>query len=423
MNGKKGKRTLAAAVCALLVLALCTSSCSVISAQAKAYDMMKSVDPGGAAGRATDERFVGSAAETCFSLFKRSLDGEKNTLISPLSVMLALAMTANGADGNTLSQMEEVLGNGIPLSELNEYLLTFTSQLQSGSESDLKIANSIWFRDDGQNLKVEREFLQKNADYYGAGAYKSAFDAAAAREINSWVKKNTDGMIDKIVESISPETMMFLINAIAFDAKWQTVYNKEDVRQGEFHAPGGTREVDFMHSRESVYLEDAAATGFMKPYAGGDYSFVALLPDEGIAIEDYVKELTGQSFLNILSTAQKTPVIAALPKFSYDFTLSMNDVLADMGMTDAFSGELADFGKLGASTRGNLFISEVLHKAFISVDELGTKAGAVTVVVVTDTGMVETKTVRLDRPFVYAIVDNATNLPVFVGAVLDPLSD
>ena len=181
-------------------------------------------------------------------------------------------------------------------------------------------------------------------------------------------------MIDKIVESISPETMMFLINAIAFDAKWQTVYNKEDVRQGEFHAPGGTREVDFMHSRESVYLEDAAATGFMKPYAGGDYSFVALLPDEGIAIEDYVKELTGQSFLNILSTAQKTPVIAALPKFSYDFTLSMNDVLADMGMTDAFSGELP-ISESSAPRPGKPVHLKVLHKAFISVDELERKQG------------------------------------------------
>ncbi len=422
MSGKKRKSALAAAVCLLIVFAVCVSSCSAPLAQAKTYDMMKGVSARSASDRAADGRFIGSASDMYVSLFKRSVDGEKNALISPLSVMLALAMTANGAAGSTLAQMEKVLGNDIPLPELNEYLLTYTEQLQSGEEAAFKTANSIWFRDD-ESLKVEQDFLQTNADYYGADAYKAEFDAAAAGEINSWVKKNTDGMIEKIVDSIGADTVMFLINAITFDAKWERVYNKEDVRKGEFHAPGGKREVDFMHSDESAYLDDGSATGFIKPYTGGDYSFVALLPNEGIEIGEYIAQMTGQSFLETLSAAQNTAVSALLPKFSYNFTLNMNGILAEMGMPDAFSGDLADFSKLGTSAMGNIFISEVLHKTFISVDELGTKAGAVTKVEMQALGMLESKTVVLDRPFVYAIVDNATDLPVFVGAVVDPLSD
>ena len=163
-------------------------------------------------------------------------------------------------------------------------------------------------------------------------------------------------------------------------------------------------------------LDDGRATGFAKPYAGGKYSFAALLPNEGVAIADYVASLSGETLIKTITGAEKTAVSVSLPKFSYDYTVKMNDALKALGMPDAFFRRPGRFQRLGRSSRGNIYIGEVLHKTFIAVDELGTKAEAVTKVEMKDEAYVETKIV-LDRPFVYAIIDNATALPLFIGTV------
>jgi serpin B len=330
-------------------------------------------------------------------------------------------MTANGADNETLSQMEKVLGNDISLEELNQYLYSYVKSLPSEKKSKLNIADSIWFNDGQNNLTVEKDFLQKNADFYNASILKSAFDDKTLQDINKWVKTNTDGMIDKILDKIDQNTVMYLINAIVFDAEWKTVYNKEDVNKGDFIGAGGIKKaVDFMSSEEQLYLDDGKATGFIKSYFNDKYRFVALLPNEDISIGDYIKTLTGESFLNTVNNASKSAVNATMPKFKYEYSIKMNDALKESGMPDAFSEDNADFQKLGKSPKGNIFIGEVLHKTFISVDELGTKAGAVTKVEMSTTSVRETKSVRLDRPFVYAIIDSSTNLPVFIGTVMNP---
>lgn len=403
----------------LAALVLNFVACSVLTLDISATDLMKGINAEKVDGKAADDRFVAGIADFYLTLFKKTADGEKNSLVSPLSVLLALAMTANGADGDTLAQMEAVLGN-IPIDELNEYLYTYAGSLPSTDKAKLSIANSIWFRDEADRFTVKPDFLQRNANYYGAAAYKAPFDNRTLEDINKWVKTHTDGMIDKILDQISEDAVMYLINAVVFDAQWETVYNKANVNSGKFKSVSGKEQtVDLMYSEEGKYLESEKAIGFLKPYAGGKYSFAALLPKEGIAIGDYVESLTGAGFVETVKNAQNTQVRAWLPKFEYDYSVKMNEALKAMGMTDAFSGGKANLSRLGESTRGNLYISEVLHKTFISVDELGTKAGAVTKVEVVDEAYVEMKDVRLDRPFVYAIVDNATGLPVFVGTVLD----
>lgn len=413
------RRIMTAGLCLILMTALLLGTASCTSVKVQAADLMEGINAGTVAGKNTDSRFIGSMADFSIDLFKKTIKEDGNALVSPLSVMLALAMTANGAAGTTLSQMEAVLGKDIKISELNEYLYTYAANLPSGKDYRLNIANSIWFRDEADRLTVEQDFLQKNADYYGAAAYKAAFDEQTLADINNWVNAKTEGMIDKILDQISDDNVMFLINAIVFDARWKTVYSLENVSQGEFTAFDGSKKmVDMMRSEEAIYLEGAGATGFIKPYADGKYSFVALLPDEGTDINDYIASLTGGDFMSLLGSAQDTAVTATLPKFSYDYKVKMNDALKAMGMADAFDSGLADLSKLGRSTRGNLYINEVLHKTFIQVDELGTKAGAVTKVEVNDESYTETKIVRLDRPFVYAIIDNATDLPVFIGTVL-----
>ena len=395
-----------------------TAACDNIGTKVEASDLTAGITANTVSGKAIDGQFINNTAEFSINLFKKTLSESDNSLISPLSVILALAMTANGADSETLSQMEEVLGKDIPLSDLNEYLYYYVRNLLSEDKMKLAIANSIWFRDDEERLKVEKDFLQTNADYYHASIYKAPFDQTTLDDINNWVNINTDGMIDQIIDQIDADTVMYLINAVVFDAEWQNVYNKENIYEDEFTAVDGEKHnVEFMRSVESSYLDDGNATGFVKPYYDGKYSFVTLLPNQGVSIDDYIESLSGESFIALLDNTENTPVNASLPKFSYDYEIKMNDALKALGMPEGFSPDDADFSKMGHSSIGNIYIGKVLHKTYITVDELGTKAGAVTKVEMNDEAYMETKNVVLDRPFVYAIIDNETDLPIFIGVV------
>ena len=422
------KIRIAISILLIAAIAIGVAGCSrsaLTTRAMNATDLMDSISPNSVSGRVADAAFTASMADFSVELFKRSITDGENSLISPLSVMLALAMTANGADGETLAQMEALLGGGIPLAELNEYLYSYAQSFPSIEKSKLSIANSIWFRDDGESLQIHADFLQRNADYFDAAVYSAAFDGQTVRDINNWVSANTDRMIDTILNEISDLDMLFLINAVIFDAEWLNVYHRENVRKGDFTDINGTvRNIDFMHSSEYAYLEDGMATGFIKPYANGAYSFAALLPNEGVPIEEYIESLTGAGLLDTLGSRQDVLVYTSMPKFEFDYSISMIDALEALGIHDAFDEFIANFGSMGMSMipdYPNLYISEVLHKTFISVDELGTKAGAVTMVSVGAGGSampIEPKIVDLDRPFVFAIIDNATNLPVFIGTLM-----
>lgn len=411
------------AILSLILICSMAVNLTGCATKVQAADLMEGVKANTVTGKVADDAFAQSQMRLAVELFQSSVleSKDENVLISPLSIQLALAMTANGADGDTKAEMEALLGGEISLEDLNEYLYSYVNNLPSAEKYKLQIANSIWFRDDEGRLQVEKGFLQKNADYYGAQAYKAAFDDQTLKDINNWVKDHTDGMIDSILDQIDEDAVMYLINALVFDAEWQHVYDKSDVYKGKFTNIGGTeKQVDMMHSEETVYLQDENAIGFMKPYSGSKYNFAVLLPNEGIDIYEYIAGLTGESLMETLSTPQLGMVMATLPKFSYEYELTMNDVLKELGMPSAFSGDTADFSKMAHSSRGNIYIGDVLHKTFISVDELGTKAGAVTKVQMNDESAPMSEwVVTLNRPFVYMIIDNETNLPVFIGTVMD----
>lgn len=400
----------------LLSLVLSLASCETV---VKANDLMEGVTPNEVSP--LDDLSSQSANATDFAvrLLKASATDGENTLISPLSVMSALSMTANGAKGETLSQMEAVLG--MPVDDLNLYLYTYMKELPQAEKYKLSLANSIWFTDDDR-FTPNTDFLQTNADYYGAGAYKAPFNKQTCKDINNWVKKETDGMIEDILDEIPADAVMYLVNALAFEAEWADVYEKGQVRDGEFTKENGEKQsVKLMYSQEGKYLESDNAIGFMKNYAGGKYAFVALLPNEGVSISDYVASLDGEALHSLLSNPSSATVNAAIPKFESEFSAEMSDILKGMGMTDAFDGGTADFSGLGSSSRGNIFIGRVLHKTFISVGEKGTKAGAATVVEMRDECAIEIidpKQVYLDRPFVYMLVDCENNLPFFIGTLM-----
>jgi len=405
----------------IMLLAISLSMFSACGAP-QAQDLMIGINPKGIAGDSIEITDVSNAAVTDFAvrLFKASMEDGKNTLISPLSVLAALSMTANGADNDTLAQMQNVLGMSIE--QLNLWIQEYMANLPEEEKYKLSLANSIWFTDD-ERFTVNEDFLQINADYYGADIYSAAFDEKTCKEINKWVEDKTDGMIKNILDQIPADAVMYLINALAFDAEWQDIYFESRVRKGEFTTENGEkRDVDMMYSEESKYLEDENATGFIKYYKDRKYAFAALLPNEGISVSEYIASLDGEHLNDLLSNTESAVVYASIPKFETEYDVEMSEVLIGMGMPDAFSGAAADFSKLGHSAAGNIFISRVLHKTFISVDERGTKAGAATVVEVEEEcamEVIDPKRVYLDRPFVYMLIDCETNLPFFIGTMMD----
>ena len=398
------------------------TACSKVSAD----DLMKDVP-----AKAVDvlpDMDAGAAAATDFGvrLFQTSMEEGKNTLISPLSVLYALAMTANGADGETLAQMQQVLG--MDSDDLNCYMLAYMDLLPEAEEYKMSLANSIWFKDD-PNFTVNESFLQTNADYYGSSIYKAAFDEGTRNDINNWVKEHTDEMIPEILDEIPDEAIMYLVNALAFEAQWDDVYDEFQVRDGIFTKEDGTKQdVEMMHADEYKYLSDDLATGFIKYYEGRKYAFAALLPNEGVTVQQYVDSLTGSHLQKMLADPEEIQVFTCIPKFESEYDIEMSEVLQEMGMTDAFDWRIADFSKLGTyNVDGmNICINRVLHKTFISVAEQGTKAGASTAVEMVAEGAAEIQEYRevvLDRPFVYVLIDCETNLTFFIGTMMDVNGD
>jgi len=352
------------------------------------------------------------------SLLRETMTAGENALVSPLSVLCALGMTANGAREQTLAQMEAAFG--MDRQTLNRWLFAFLQQLPREKTCRLLLSNSLWFRD-APDLTVEQLFLQTNANYYGADIYKAPFDDSTLRQINDLVKEKTDGMIDGILDEIPADAMMYLVNALCFDAQWSKPYLESQMWNGTFTTEDGqSRTVTMMRSEESRFLEDANATGFLKYYEGRRCAFAALLPREGLSVEDYLAGLTGENLQRMLEDAGSTTVYAQLPKFETEFSAELGAALEAMGMTDAFDGSKADLRALGSSSQGNLYINRVLHKTFLSVDGMGTRAGASTVVeVMKESALENTETVILDRPFVYMLIDCETNLPFFMGTMRD----
>lgn len=394
-------------VCAIVIgLAGC-------STRIKAMNLMKDIKPNTI--KSMDDLSANNVAVTDFAvrLFQASEKSGENTLISPLSALCALSMTANGAQGETLAQMERVLG--MTTGELNLYLYSYMKNLPRGNKYKMNLANSIWFTDD-DSFTVNRSFLQSNADYYSAAIYETPFNKQTCKDINNWIKRETDGMIPTMLDEVPADAVMYLVNALAFEAEWMEIYEKNQVKKGTFTKEDGTRQdATFLNGTESLYLEDEQATGFMKKYNGGQYAFVALLPKDGISVSEYVAALDGADLHAMLSNPQHTTVYTTLPKFETEYDVEMSGILKGMGMPNAFNSN-ADFSGISPS---GIYISRVLHKTFISVAERGTKAGAATAVEMNCTGYPQDpKEVYPDRPFVYMLVDLENNIPFFIGTLM-----
>ncbi|MBR6994891.1 MAG: hypothetical protein IKH96_02605 [Ruminococcus sp.] len=381
-----------------------------------------------AEGTQTDEAFAKAEMKFGVDLLKKCY-AERNTdnvLLSPLSISSALSMTANGADGETRAEMEKVLGDDLTIDDINEYMAYYISDLPDEEKEKVYLADSVWFRD-APVLKVQEEFLETNKKFYNAEIYKSPFDSSTVKDVNSWVNKNTKGMIPSLIsdKNIKQNSMMMLINTLYFESEWRSPYYS--TYKGEFtDLEGNKHTIDEMNSMEYQYFDLGNADAFKKPYINEDYSFVGILPHEDVPFDSFVEGLDGKTLVDGLKEYEDPDTLdlyVMIPKFKYNYEKSLSDILPMLGMEKAFDPALADFSRMNdMSVEGAapLYIDDVLHKTKIEVTEKGTKASAATAVVMGAgaSAPVEKKKVYiyLDRPFVYMIVDK-NNVPLFIGAV------
>lgn len=351
-----------------------------------------------------------AAADFAVSLLQASsTENGENLILSPYSTLFALAMAANGADGETLAQMEEVFG--MSSEELNNFLYLCREK----AREELSSANSIWVRD-GKAADVRPEFLQTNTNYLRAQIFRAAFDGQTLADINEWVSAQTKERIKEMLKELDDDTVMILLNALSFDGEWESPFEGYRTHDSLFYpAIGEAQEVQMMSDTVYGYLEDGKATGFVKDYKNG-YSFVALLPNEGVSMEEYVASLSGSALLETVAGARDERVEIAMPKLEAECSLELGSALAAMGMEKAFS-RAADFSRIDGTKE--LYISKVLHKTYLKIDEEGTEAAASTAIdLAPKSAPIELgKRVLLNRPFVMVIMDNESNTILFAGIV------
>lgn len=345
---------------------------------------------------------------------------EDNVLVSPFSLEMGFALVENGADGNTLSEIEKVIGGGVSVNDMNRDLGYLSSRMTSDQDVKWNVANSIWVNTDGNSdVTLKDEYLNTVSSYYNPEISGLVFDDAAKDKINNWVNEETLGMIPSIIGE-PPQGRMMLINAVAFKGEWNQAFDDASIIEDfVFNNNDGSKSsVTMLCGDSDKYFTFGDGEGFKVDYKGGQYSFVGILPPEGVDIKDYVQSLIDNdvSLVESMEYGSDKECSYYLPEFKTEYSHEMKPVMQNLGMNEAFI-ESADFSKLN---NGNgLYISRVLHKTYIDVNREGTEAAAVTAIQMTEGCVMEPEdpiVINLNRPFIYMIVDNVTHMPIFLGA-------
>ena len=349
----------------------------------------------------------------------------ENPVLSPLSAYLCLAMLMPGANENTKAEFEKILG--ADWDYVSALAADIAAQLEkTGGSTKLDLANSIWTDDD--KAVIEEEWLKTVKAYFGPDIYSADLPSdGALKAINKWVNDKTNGMIPKLHdENYDKDTIMVLLNALYMKADWAHKFEGQDTYDREFtKADGSTVTVPFMNMFEAYesYIKTDGAEGIMLPYDDGRLAFIALKPDDGDA-RKYAAGFTGAKLKEALAAAKAdTFVTVNMPKFDTEYSVYLTDALKAMGMTDAFDPDLADLTGAGRGVDGPLYISYVFQKVKVDVNEEGTEAAAVTEIATAEGCALpadEPIVLTFDKPFVYAIVDTETGVPLFAGVMENP---
>lgn len=414
-------RSLVLALTVLLVMPAGFTACS-----------KEKVEPGPKEIRLSAEQFelIEDNTVFAFELLRQvasDADAEENVFISPLSVSLALAMTLNGAEGETLDAMRQAMQlTGLGMEEINEaYKRLMADLLSVDPRVVLNIANSIWYC---ESFQVQPPFIEINRHYYDAEVEALDFNSSGAVEaINRWVAEKTNDLIESIIEEIPQQAVMYLVNAIYFKGDWRYAFDKDETAPDSFIlSDGSVVQVPVMHQQAGLaYHVSERFTAAELPYGRGNYSMVVLLPNEGFTVDQVIESMDRQAWA-ALTGGLDMPIQldVKLPRFRFAFEQKLKPALSRMGMELAFTPFEADFS--GINPDADLFINEVFHKAFVDVNEEGTEAAAVTAVEVGVTsigGPTSPIPFHVNRPFLFLIKEKYTNAVIFAGRVMLPTEE
>lgn len=354
------------------------------------------------------------ATELFHSVYK-SEKGSDNFCISPVSASWALSMAANGASGITAAQMYAALGfKGVTTDTINLFQQKSVCRLATLDPEAVKVgvANSAWV---DSNFKVEKDFIRKNRTFYDAAVKNLPFGAAAVKQINDWCAEKTAGKISEIIKELSPSSRMVLVNALYFNARWKAPFIKSRTIEDTFTKENGEKvKVQMMRQKfDTQYYEDENVQMASKPFGRGIYSMYFILPREGVSMDKAAEELAA-NFTLWCDKSERYEVDLSLPRFKSEYGTSLKKTLQAMGIEKAFTPGVAEFRGI---SKEDIYIGNVLQNTFIKVDEEGAEAAAVTSVMLEATalGPPETKKMKIDRPFFYAIRENGSGNILFIG--------
>ena len=356
------------------------------------------------------EDYTGKYNEITRSLIKHFAKVKKgeNIVLSPMSVIMLLGILADAVGGKTRDEIVRIIGDGFSYEEL----MTILKQIQEeASETGALMSSNAVCVNDTIKGSIKDGYEEHLKESFDGRLFLSA---DIVKDVNAWVKEKTNGMIENAADESMNQTLACLMNAIAFCAEWMEEYEEDDIHEGDFNNADGTvSEVQMLESSEDTYIEDDFFTGFMKPYKDEQYAFMALLPKKK-SVSFLLRAVKQIDFGKLFDAASYGTVYVTMPEFKYDFGENLTALCEEMGIHTVFTPE-ADFSPMSSEW---LKVDSILHKAHIEVDRHGTKAAAVTMAVVVAgcaPDFDNIKEVRLNRPFIYAIMDTKTGLPVFTG--------
>ena len=348
---------------------------------------------------------------------KHSTDA--NVFISPLSVSMALNMTLNGAVGDTADEMRAALReSGYSTADINAYSRELREALlRADPKTTIGIANAIWYC---QGATVKAPFIEANRTYYDAEVQAlDFFSPSATATINGWCAQKTHNKIKEIVKQVDPTTFMYLINAVYFKGAWTTRFEKKNTRSADFHrADGSTQQVQMMRLRDTFRCASSDVCDYLEmDYGNHAFSMVIMLPKDGKTTRDVIATMDGKKWADAIQSLTLKEIRVLLPRFKAECEYPMHEhILPDMGMKLPFNSELADLsGIADIGAFGRLFISSVIHKTFVQVDEEGTEAAAVTSIDIV--GSNESSFFIVDRPFLFVIREKSTGVILFIGEI------
>lgn len=404
-----------AVLCLMLAASACTSAQSGnLMSGIKAKPVTES--------EAAQQQVTKAVTDFSWNLFQQALLEDDNVMISPLSAHVILSLALNGADGKTREEMLSSLSlDGLSVDALNQGIENWLKTL-SGKDAKAKwqVANSIWVN---KGYDINKSFLETGATYYQADAQTLDFTAPVTLDtINGWVKDKTNGKIEQIISEIKPGVMMYLINAVWFNAEWLQPFKKESTRPGSFQTADGAVEAPFMNQLAPIgTIQSPLGEGIILPYTDERFAFVAILPNAGTTPRELVQQMQMSDLVKMVETQEEKLVQLSLPKIESNYKAELTPMMQAIGMKDAFVEGVADFSKMSGNGEKDLYISSILQKTYIRVDEKGTEAAAATVTEMTTASMpMIDKEMVFDRPFLYAVVDVENGMPLFLGVMENP---